>query len=112
MPRAERDLAKLYEEIDAEHADQALLWYRGLKKAILCLARFPNRCPATPESRVLRHVLYGRGPGVYRVIYRVLDDRRVVEVLHVRPGARTFTGLTRYNSQRTGVFRWPELSQP
>jgi hypothetical protein len=30
--RAERDVASLYEEIDAEHSGAALKWYKGLKK--------------------------------------------------------------------------------
>jgi hypothetical protein len=36
--RARRDLAHLYREIDAEHSDAALKWYRGLKAAILSQA--------------------------------------------------------------------------
>jgi len=31
--RAERDLARLYEEINAAHSDAALTWYRELKDA-------------------------------------------------------------------------------
>src|SRR5579862_3532624 len=41
--RAERDLANLYGEIDAEHSDAALKWYRGLKKAVVSLEDYPNR---------------------------------------------------------------------
>jgi len=29
-PRAERDLAHLYEDINVEHSDVALQWYTGL----------------------------------------------------------------------------------
>jgi hypothetical protein len=35
--RAERDLALLFNFIDAEHPDAALNWYVGLKEAILSL---------------------------------------------------------------------------
>ena len=45
--RAERDLAHLYEEINAEYSDAALKWYRGLRGAILSLEEQPNRCPVT-----------------------------------------------------------------
>jgi plasmid stabilization system protein ParE len=86
--RAERDLARLYEEIDAGHSGTALKWYRGLKDAILSLEEQPNRCPATPEKNQFRHLLYGHRPHVYRVIYRVLERQKRVEVLHIRPGAR------------------------
>ncbi|MGO9094093.1 MAG: type II toxin-antitoxin system RelE/ParE family toxin [Bryobacteraceae bacterium] len=86
--RAERDLARLYEEIDAKHSGAALKWYRGLKDAILSLEEQPNRCPATPEKRQFRHLLYGHKRHVYRVIYRVLEGKKRVEVLHIRHGAR------------------------
>ena len=43
--RAERDLAQLYLEINAEHSDAALNWYRALKEATLGLEEQPNRCP-------------------------------------------------------------------
>ena len=91
--RAERDLAHLYEEIHAEHSDAAVKWYRGFQQAVLSLEEQPNRCPATPESNAFRHLLYGNKPQVYRAIYRVLEKRKKVEVLHIRHGARReFTG--------------------
>jgi toxin ParE1/3/4 len=37
---------------------------------------------------MLRHLLYGRKPYVYRVIYRVVERQKQVEVLHIRHGAR------------------------
>lgn len=86
--RAERDLAILFDEINAEHSDAALKWYRGLKEAILSLEEHPSRCPATPEKAALRHLLYGHKPHIYRVIYRVLKKRKQVDVLHIRRGAR------------------------
>jgi toxin ParE1/3/4 len=86
--RAERDLAHLYGEINAEHSDAALKWYRGLKEAILSLEDHPNRCPATPEKKQLRHLPYGHKPHLYRVIFRVLGKQKQVDVLHIRHGAR------------------------
>jgi toxin ParE1/3/4 len=86
--RAERDLALLFADINAEHSDAALKWYRGLKAAILSLEEAPLRCPVTRENANLRHLLYGRKPHVYRVIYRVLEKRKQVDVLHIRHGAR------------------------
>ena len=86
--RAERDLDHVYGQINAEHSDAALKWYRGLKEAILSLEQHPNRCPVTRKKDALRHLLYGHSPHVYRVIYRVLEKQKLVEVLHIRHGAR------------------------
>lgn len=86
--RAERDLASLYARINAEESDAALKWYRGLKAAILSLEEQPNRCPVTPEKAQLRHLLYGNKPHIYRVIFRVAEKQKRVEVLHIRHGAR------------------------
>ena len=84
--RAERDLARLYGEIDAANSETAREWYRGLKKQILSLEKLPFRSAVTPENRNLRHLLYGHRRNTYRVIYRVVGMR--VNVLHVRHGAR------------------------
>jgi hypothetical protein len=55
--RAVRDLALLFDATDAGRPGAALAWYRGLKEAILSLEEQPNRCPETPESPKLRHLL-------------------------------------------------------
>jgi plasmid stabilization system protein ParE len=86
--RAERDLARLYGEVNAEHSDAALKWYRGLTDTILSLEKRPNRCPVTPEKARLRHLLYGHKPHIYRAIFRVVERDRHVMVLHIRHGAR------------------------
>ena len=86
--RAERDLVLVFDAINAEHSDTALKWYRGLKEAILSLEDQPNRCPETPENAKLRHLLYGNKPHIYRVIYRVTEESKQVDVLHIRHGAR------------------------
>jgi plasmid stabilization system protein ParE len=89
MPRAERELATLYEQINAEQSGAAVKWYRSLKTAILSLEESPNRCPVTPENSKLRHLLYGHKPHIFRVIYRVLEKRKEIMILHIRHGART-----------------------
>lgn len=88
MPRARRDLATIFDYIRADEFDVALRWYNGLKEAILTLEEHPFRCGFTPESNRFRHLLYGSRPNVYRVIDRILEDACVVEVLHIRHGAR------------------------
>jgi len=86
--RAQHDLARVFVDINAEHSDNALKWYCGLEEAILSLERHPNRWPVTPESVKLRHLLYGNKPHIYRVIYRVREKQKHVQVLHIRHGAR------------------------
>jgi len=88
MPRAKRDLRLIFEHIHASESTTAYRWYQGLERQILTLEETPDRCPATPESRNLRHLLCGRKPHVYRVIYRVLEEKKQVDVLHIRHGAR------------------------
>jgi toxin ParE1/3/4 len=86
--RAERDLAVLFDEVDAERSEAALSWYRGLKEAILSLEEHPNRCPVTRENVNLRHLLFGHRPHIYRVIFRVQEKRKEVEIVHIRHSAR------------------------
>lgn len=86
--RAERDLAVIYDAIDAEHSDPALRWFLGLERAVYTLSRNPRRCSLTPESTDCRHLLYGKKPHIYRVIYRVVEAKHEVEILHIRHGAR------------------------
>jgi plasmid stabilization system protein ParE len=86
--RAERDLALLYERIDAGHSGAALKWYLDLKKNILSLEQHPNRCLVIHKKDRLRHLLFGNKPHVCRVIFRVLEKQKHVEALHIRHGAR------------------------
>ncbi len=86
--RAERDLGLLFAKIHAEHSAAALKWYRGLKAAILSFEAQPNRWPMTHEKASLRHLLYGHKSDVYRVVYRVSEKHRKVDVLHIRHGGR------------------------
>jgi toxin ParE1/3/4 len=88
VPRAQRDLSHLFERINARSSDAALIWYRGLKEAIRILLDNPQRYPTTPESKGLRHLLYGSKPHVYRVIYRLMEPQKEVDILHIRHGAQ------------------------
>jgi plasmid stabilization system protein ParE len=86
--RAQRDLAQIYRRTNAHDSDDALKWYRGFREAILNLEEQPNRSPVTPENSKLRHLLYGNKPHIYRAIFRVMEKQKLVEVLHIRRGAR------------------------
>lgn len=71
-------------------ADTGVPWFLALQGAIASLAKFPERCPLVPESAVfpfqVRHLLYGRRPHVYRILFTL--DSGTVYVLHIRHGAR------------------------
>jgi plasmid stabilization system protein ParE len=88
MARAGRDLMDLYQWIGVQSSDSAFAWYQGLREAIRSLRDNPRRCPVTPENRELRHLLYGNSPRIYRVIYRVVEKQKQVDILHIRHGAR------------------------
>jgi mRNA-degrading endonuclease RelE of RelBE toxin-antitoxin system len=65
-----------------------LKWYQRLKESIFSLKENPNRCPETAETSSLRHLLYGHKPHIYRVIYRVAEKHKQVDVLHIGHGKR------------------------
>ena len=89
--RAERDLDYLYQWIAAADTAAAANWFNGLELAIYTLERFPRRGPVAPESkkakRQLRHLLYGKKPDVYRIIYEIDEQHQAVRILTVRHGA-------------------------
>lgn len=87
-PRAERDLAHIYRRIEAETSAQAAKWFNGMEEAINSLEEYPRRNPVTPENKTRRHLLYGKKPYVYRIIYKIDEDTSTVYILHIRPPRR------------------------
>jgi plasmid stabilization system protein ParE len=86
--RALRDMEAIYEFIDAEASESAFAWFNNLAREIYSLERFPERGAVTRESKRLRHLLIGKKPSTYRIIYAVDKRNDVVNVLHIRHGAR------------------------
>ena len=82
--RAERDLDLLYEAIGAGQTAAALKWYQALKRAVFSLEENPLRCPTTQEDKRFRHLLFGKKPHVYRIIYRMRLRIKTVDILHIR----------------------------
>src|ERR1039458_10252000 len=86
--RALRDLADLYLNINAGESIPAARWYSRLEKSIQSLDHFPYRCPIAPESRRtgrrLRHLLFGRRPRVYRVLFEIDEQQFEVLILAIR----------------------------
>jgi plasmid stabilization system protein ParE len=75
----------------SEHAGETgLRWFVALQDAIASLAESPQRCPLAPENAAfpfeVRHLLYGRRPNVYRILFTIEDQ--TVYILHIRHGRR------------------------
>jgi plasmid stabilization system protein ParE len=90
-PAAERDADAILEWLLSEGAgDTGRRWFSALQDAIASLAEFPERCPHAPENAVfpfeVRHLLYGRKPHVYRILFTI--EEQTVYVLHIRHGRR------------------------
>jgi plasmid stabilization system protein ParE len=88
LPRAQRDLEAIYNYIQADSSSAAHRWFNGLADAIETLATNPEIHPRTPEHPELRHLLYGRKPHIYRIIYLADTVHLKVHILHIRHGAR------------------------
>ena len=90
--RATRDLDALYVEKNASVSPAAARWYKRLEEAVSALQSYPHRCPLAPEAgrsrRRLRHLLYGRKPHIYRVIYEIDEHKQLVTMLTIRYCAR------------------------
>jgi toxin ParE1/3/4 len=87
--RAFRDLEELYVFIGADTPGQAFTWFNGLAEAVYSLERFPERGAVALESKKLRQLLFGNQPHLYRIIYAVDKRNHIVNVVHIRHGART-----------------------
>ena len=88
---AERDGEAILGWLISQHTGETgLRWFEGLQEAIQSLSELPRRCPLAPENRnfsfEVRHLLYGRGPHTYRILFTI--ERDVVFVLHIRHGRR------------------------
>jgi toxin ParE1/3/4 len=86
--RALRDMEAIYSYIEADASEQAFAWFNRLARAIHSLERFPDRGSAISKGKKVRHLLFGKRPHVYRIIYFVDLRSHIVNVLHIRHGAR------------------------
>src|SRR4029077_7392547 len=86
--RALRDMELIYEFVQADSSERAFAWFNDLAEAIYSLERYPDRGAVTPESKKLRHLLFGKKLTTYRIIYTVDKHHAAVTILHIRHGAR------------------------
>lgn len=91
-PLAESDIAAAFHYIHRRAPLNAERWIRGIYAAVDSLMRQPKRCPRAPESdylgEELRHLVFKS----HRIIFRVEETRKIVQVLHVRHGAQRAVG--------------------
>lgn len=88
---AEQEADAILDWLTSEHAgDTGIRWFAALQEAIASLAKFPERCPLAAENAAfpfeVRHLLYGRKPHVYRILFTI--EGQTVNVLHIRHGRR------------------------
>ncbi len=88
---AEQDADAILDWLLSEGAGETgMRWFAALQDSIASIAEFPARCPIAPENEVfpfeVRHLLYGRKPHVYRILFTIEDE--TVYVLHIRHGRR------------------------
>jgi len=80
--RALRDMETIYEFIEAGASERAAAWFNSLAEESYGLERFPERGAIIPETKKFRHLLFGKKPSTYRIIYAVDKRNGVVNVLH------------------------------
>lgn len=92
---AEEDAYAAFERIHELAPASADNWLRRLFAAIGTLADMPDRCPVITEADELgypvRHLLYGKRNGQYRIIFDIQetsDEGPRVRVLRIWPSAR------------------------
>ena len=78
----------IYRYIEAATSEKAADWFNGLHVALRSLSEMPLRTPVTRDPPLLRHLLYGNKPHIYRAIYFVNQARGTVTILAIRHGAR------------------------
>jgi plasmid stabilization system protein ParE len=89
---AESDPYAAFEHIRGVAPMHAERWLVRLFQAILSLEEMPARCAVIPEAKELgftaRHLLYGKGRGIYRIIFDIRQDEQHVRVLRIWHASR------------------------
>lgn len=87
-PRAGADIQSIYDYIASDSQRNAAAMVARILDALEPLKLFPHRTVVERQSPKLRHPVRQITVLPYNVYFRVLDDEKVVRVLHVRHGAR------------------------
>ena len=96
QPDAQREIEESYAWLIPRSPQNAPRWLDGLNQAVQSLQQLPQRCPLAPENDAfdyeVRQLLYGKRPGVYRILFTIHED--FVHILHIRHAARKFLDET------------------
>ena len=97
--RARADVDETAAFIRLMAPEAAARWVAGIMQAIFTLSEMPERCAVAPEAalfgRELRQLLYGKPPGIHRIIFCIEPGPDpTVKVVAVRHGARQPLGPT------------------
>ena len=89
---AEADAYAAFERICEATPTHSEEWITRLFKAIFSLDEHPARRPIIAEATALgypaRHLLHGRGNGVYQIIFHIREDEEHVRVLRIWHASR------------------------
>jgi len=87
-PTAESDISSAYSYLAERAPEAATRWLRLMRTVAASLKEMPGRCPIAPETTGMgvefRHLLFGR----YRIIFKILEEEKIVYIVTVRHGAR------------------------
>ena len=87
-PRAGADLQSIYDYISKDSQQNAAGTIARILDALEPLKLLPHRSLVERQSTKIRHPVRQITVRPYNVYFRVLDDEKVVRVLHVRHAAR------------------------
>jgi hypothetical protein len=87
----EREADAILDWLISQHAgDTGFRWFSSLREQLQSLSSLPTRCPIAPENTgspfEIRHLLYGRKPHIYRILFTIQGE--TVYLLHIRHGRR------------------------
>lgn len=85
-PSAKADIFETNTWLLENYPTSAADWLWGISQAVTSLSKLPERCPISPESEafdiVVRQLLYGKKPHIYRILFSIQNEK--VYVLRVR----------------------------
>ncbi len=100
-PTAEAELWADFTYIHEQAPLNAQHWLEAIYKAIATLETFPSRCAVAPENQYLddelRHLLFKS----HRIIFRIDQQKEIVQILHVRHASRRAIGAPHEQSEQS-----------
>ena len=92
LPPAEADAERIYDWVISRAPHRGPMWFNGLEAAVASLAENPQRCHRAPEAKEfdedIRQLLYGKRHGTYRILFRIDESAKRVDILHIRHGSQ------------------------